>query len=84
MTTTAVRLQPFNFIIAPGLSGSAHGSLYIDDGVSLNPDPEARIKTTDAAKLQDEYAKLVEGLQESLTDQTDTDAFMGTPGGSPP
>ncbi|KAF9532977.1 transcription factor TFIIH complex subunit Rad15 [Crepidotus variabilis] len=37
------------------------------------------IKTTDAAKLQDEYAKLVEGLQESLTDQTDTDAFMGTP-----
>jgi hypothetical protein len=39
-----------------------------------------RIKTTDAAKLQDEYAKLVEGLQESLSDASDTDAFMGNPG----
>lgn len=39
-----------------------------------------RIKTTDAAKLQDEYAKLVEGLQESLTDASDTDTFMGNPG----
>ncbi|KAJ3514843.1 hypothetical protein NLJ89_g2127 [Agrocybe chaxingu] len=37
------------------------------------------IKTTDAAKLQDEYAKLVEGLQESITEQDDTDAFMGNP-----
>ncbi|KAF5330740.1 hypothetical protein D9619_005756 [Psilocybe cf. subviscida] len=37
------------------------------------------IKTTDAAKLQDEYAKLVEGLQESISDQNDTDGFMGNP-----
>ncbi|KAF5357907.1 hypothetical protein D9756_001576 [Leucocoprinus leucothites] len=36
------------------------------------------IKTTDAAKLQDEYAKLVEGLQEA--DDTDTDGFMANPG----
>ncbi|KXN89263.1 DNA repair helicase rad15 [Leucoagaricus sp. SymC.cos] len=35
------------------------------------------IKTTDAAKLQDEYAKLVEGLQEA--DDTDTDGFMANP-----
>ncbi|KAF8163298.1 hypothetical protein B0H34DRAFT_651010 [Crassisporium funariophilum] len=37
------------------------------------------IKTTDAAKLQDEYAKLVEGLQESITDDNDADEFMGNP-----
>ncbi|GLB34959.1 putative helical and beta-bridge domain containing protein [Lyophyllum shimeji] len=34
------------------------------------------IKTTDAAKLQDEYAKLVEGLQEAVDD---TDTFMANP-----
>ncbi|KIY44459.1 DNA repair helicase [Fistulina hepatica ATCC 64428] len=40
------------------------------------------IKTTDAAKLQDEYAKLVEGLQEASdeTDETDdSDGFMANP-----
>jgi len=36
-----------------------------------------RIKKTDASKLQDEYAKLVEGLQ----DAEDTeDGFMANPG----
>ena len=39
-----------------------------------------RIKTTDVAKLQDEYAKLVEGLQEGISEQSDTDGFMGNPG----
>ncbi|KAF8654119.1 hypothetical protein AX16_003651 [Volvariella volvacea WC 439] len=37
------------------------------------------IKTKDAAKLQDEYAKLVEGLQESIADENDTDGFMANP-----
>ncbi|KAJ8584284.1 DNA repair helicase [Rhizopogon salebrosus TDB-379] len=37
------------------------------------------IKKTDAAKLQDEYAKLVEGLQESTADASDEDAFMANP-----
>ncbi|PPQ66084.1 hypothetical protein CVT26_010826, partial [Gymnopilus dilepis] len=37
------------------------------------------IKTTDVAKLQDEYAKLVEGLQEGISEQSDTDGFMGNP-----
>ena len=38
-----------------------------------------RIKKTDASKLQDEYAKLVEGLQEA--DQArEEDAFMANPG----
>jgi hypothetical protein len=39
-----------------------------------------RIKKTDAAKLQDEYARLVEGLQESAADASDEDAFMANPG----
>lgn len=39
-----------------------------------------RIKKTDAAKLQDEYAKLVEGLQEATAETTPEDAFMANPG----
>ncbi|KAF8921304.1 DNA repair helicase [Mucidula mucida] len=38
-----------------------------------------RIKTTDAAKLQDEYAKLVEGLQEDAPPDDDNDGFMTSP-----
>jgi len=38
-----------------------------------------RVKATDAAKLQDEYAKLVEGLQEAVEDEADTDGVMGNP-----
>ncbi|KAG6890699.1 DNA-dependent ATPase of the nucleotide excision repair factor 4 complex [Termitomyces sp. Mi166 len=34
------------------------------------------VKTTDAAKLQDEYARLVEGLQDAVDD---TDGFMANP-----
>ena len=37
----------------------------------------SRIKTTDASKLQDEYAKLVEGLQEAAPNE---DTFMSNPG----
>ncbi|KAF7976297.1 hypothetical protein HWV62_6991 [Athelia sp. TMB] len=37
------------------------------------------IKKTDAAKLQDEYAKLVAGLQDSEDDAIDEDAFMTNP-----
>jgi hypothetical protein len=39
-----------------------------------------RIKTTDAAKLQDEYAKLVEGLQDDDANADDEDVVMGNPG----
>ncbi|PGH30431.1 alpha-glucosidase [[Emmonsia] crescens] len=34
-TTKALRKQPFDIVIAPGLDGDATGSLYIDDGESL-------------------------------------------------
>lgn len=37
-----------------------------------------RIKITDAAKLQDEYVKLVEGLQNTVDDDNDT--LMSNPG----
>ncbi|KZT57924.1 DNA repair helicase [Calocera cornea HHB12733] len=37
------------------------------------------IKETDASKLQDEYAKLVEGLQETNNDGPDEDAFITNP-----
>jgi hypothetical protein len=40
-------------------------------------DSHSRIKKTDASKLQDEYAKLVEGLQEAAPDE---DTFMSNPG----
>lgn len=35
MTTTELREKSFELIIAPGLDGSASGSLYLDDGDSL-------------------------------------------------
>ena len=38
-----------------------------------------RIKRTDADKLQDEYRRLVEGLQEAEAARNE-DAFMGNPG----
>jgi len=39
-------------------------------------DSLSRIKKTDASKLQDEYAKLVEGLQEAASNE---DTFMSNP-----
>jgi hypothetical protein len=40
---------------------------------------DTRIKKTDASKLQDEYAKLVEGLQEA-DDAREEEIFMANPG----
>jgi alpha-glucosidase len=37
-TTTQLRRQPFQLVIAPGAEGRATGTLYLDDGVSLIQD----------------------------------------------
>ena len=42
-TTTALRKKGFNIVIAPGLDGSAEGSLYLDDGESLVQDAVSEI-----------------------------------------
>jgi alpha-glucosidase len=42
-TTTALRAKGFNVVIAPGLDGSAEGSLYLDDGESLVQDAVSEI-----------------------------------------
>ncbi|KAI9932221.1 hypothetical protein ASPWEDRAFT_110472 [Aspergillus wentii DTO 134E9] len=49
MTTTELRKKSFELIIAPGLNGTASGSLYLDDGDSLEQAStlEAQFKYSD-------------------------------------
>jgi alpha-glucosidase len=44
MTTTELRTKNFQLIIAPGLNGRASGSLYLDDGDSLEQRHTAEIE----------------------------------------
>lgn len=39
-TTTELREKGFELFVAPGLDGTARGSLYVDDGVSLDGGPD--------------------------------------------
>ena len=45
-TTTELRKKPFQIVIAPGLDGGASGSLYLDDGDSLEQPSTSMINFT--------------------------------------
>ncbi|KAK0099335.1 hypothetical protein ONS96_008563 [Cadophora gregata f. sp. sojae] len=49
-TTTEVRKQPFNFLIAPSAGGDAKGELYLDDGVSIVQNAISEIEMRYAGK----------------------------------
>ncbi|KAF2005735.1 glycoside hydrolase family 31 protein [Amniculicola lignicola CBS 123094] len=46
MTTTAVRSEDFELLVAPGRDGKATGTLYLDDGESLEQDGTSEIRFT--------------------------------------
>jgi alpha-glucosidase len=43
MTMTALRKVPFNLVVAIGLDGTAAGTLYLDDGVSISQPATSQI-----------------------------------------
>ncbi|KAJ5764877.1 Glycoside hydrolase family 31 [Penicillium odoratum] len=43
-TTTELRRQGFELVVAPNAGGCATGSLYLDDGESLNPDSTSTVE----------------------------------------
>lgn len=59
MTTTELREKGFELIIAPGLDGTASGSLYLDDGDSLEPSVVTEIEfeySNGVLRIQGEFA----------------------------
>lgn len=46
MITNEVREMDFEFVVAPSTDGSAVGSLYVDDGVSITPNATTLVNMT--------------------------------------
>jgi alpha-glucosidase len=44
MTTTDLRATDFEFVVAPDANGTAAGSLYVDDGVSIVPNQTTNVE----------------------------------------
>lgn len=44
MTIAELRTTNFEFLIAPGVDGTARGTLYLDDGESLVPQGVSRVE----------------------------------------
>merc|ERR1712070_733887 len=44
MTTTEVRTKPFHLIVAPDRDGKAYGTLYLDDGDSIEQPATSEIE----------------------------------------
>jgi alpha-glucosidase len=56
MTTKALRTREFEFVVAPGMDGTAMGQLYVDDGVSVD-----QPKTTEVTMRYKEGQLTVKG-----------------------
>ncbi|KAK0455281.1 glycoside hydrolase family 31 protein [Desarmillaria tabescens] len=46
MTTTELRAEDFEFVVAPRADGTAAGKLYLDDGLSITPNATTNVDTS--------------------------------------